>query len=182
MSVWEEVDGWPFSSSLQLRSPSGKRTLASNGLSRYQARQLQGERHDGRSIPSRLYRYRLEGRLLEKASHKRARHVIRRTQQHLRVVSSQLNGSYKSMTPFSSSIQSGTTPDTAVHVEHGLVYRVIRLTSGAVHSSLLYSFYTPLDFLDFRVQQLVCREKQGDVGESPNDVICLLSLSRIPMQ
>ena len=151
-TMTDQLDGhWLNFSSLDIGRQHGysaKRPHVSSSLSRYRANELLGERHDGRSIPRRLYGYRLHGKTLEPASHKRASHMTRRIQQHLRVASSQLDGSYKSMVPFSSSIASVAPPDTAVQVEHGLVYRVLRLGRGTIHSSLLYTFYTPLDFLE----------------------------------
>lgn len=157
MSNW---DSWSVSSSLQVRSPA-KRSVASNSLSRYRAKQLQGERHDGQSIPERPYRYWLQGKLLDYASHKRARQVMRRTRNHLNVLFRQLKGSYKSMTPFPFGARPGSTRDTAVQVELGLVYRVISVTDDTLHSSLLYSLYTPLDFLDFRDRRLDTNSVDG---------------------
>jgi hypothetical protein len=52
------------------------------------------------------------------------------------------------MQPFLLESEIGATPETAaVHTILGLVYRVVHQGKDAVLSSLLYTFYTPLDFL-----------------------------------
>ena len=158
-SPWNSY-GWPSSSSLDIHQdgPSPKRPFISDGPRLFQAKQLQGERHHGRSIPSVLYRFCLQGKPLELSNQTRPRFVTKRIQQHLRVVSSKLNAknrSYESMRPITLSIAEEAKPDTAVQVELGLVYQVISLANGTVQSSLLYSFYTPLDFLKFPIPQPV---------------------------
>lgn len=112
---------------------------------------LQGQQHDGRSIPPVLYRFFREDELLELSYRKRARFVTKRIHRHLRYVSCKLNAMdepYESMTPFSLSFGEEATPDTSVHVELGLVYRVLSVANGCVQSSLLYTFYVPIDFLE----------------------------------
>ena len=151
----QQPDGWYNSSSFELGSQdssSAKRPRVSSTP----ATLPRGERHDGQSVPSRLYGYTLGGKPLEPASLKRVRRVTTRIQQHLKGVASQLDErTYKPMTPFPSSIASGAKNDTAVYIKHGLVYRVLRQANGTVHSSLLYTFYVPLDFLEYPIQQLV---------------------------
>ena len=153
----QRLDGRHTSSSLELDNQAGSSAKRPRLSSSQTTLVLPiGERHDGQSVPSRLYGYLLKGRQLEPAYFKRARRVTKRITKHLKAVASQLDKkTYKSMKPFPSSTASEATPDTAVHVKHGLVYRAERQASGAVHSSLMYTFYTPLDFLEYPPPQSV---------------------------
>jgi hypothetical protein len=147
----DQLDGWLNFSTLEIgrHRPLAKRAHVSSSLTGHQqTHQLQGQRHDGRSIPKKLYGYWRLGKTLEPASHKRARHTTKQLRQHLRILHAQMDGAYKSMNPFPSSTTSEETPVIAVQLEHGLVYRVL-FHSTYQYSALMYTFYTPLDFLEY---------------------------------
>jgi hypothetical protein len=148
--------GWFTSSTFKINSRRRRRKRLyvprlTSGPCSHQTHQLQGDVHDGRRIPRKPYSYRLHGRRLKRATHRRVRQTTKRIKQHLRIVSSQLDRSYKSMLPFPSGagVDSEGTPDTTVQVEHGLVYRVLAQDTFRVYSTLMYTFYTPLDFLEY---------------------------------
>jgi hypothetical protein len=114
---------------------------------------VKGERHDGRNIPSKLYWYTIEGKPLKPASLDRARRGTIQVERHLEAAGSRLDErTYKPMTPFRLGIAQN---DTAIHTKNGLVYHVLRQTNGEVYSSLLYTFYVPLDFLEYPLSQSV---------------------------
>jgi hypothetical protein len=78
-----------------------------------------------------------------------------------------MDGAYKSMNPFPSSTTSEETPVIAVQLEHGLVYRVL-FHSTYQYSALMYTFYTPLDFLEYPYTKTGENEVDGLAPEVPS--------------
>lgn len=135
------------------------------------SKQLQGQGHDGQTIPSEPYGFCMQDKLVKLSSRKRE--VVESIRKHLGLVFSKLNAMarrYESMTPFTLvSETKEEAHDIAVDVELGLVYQVISVRNGSVQSNLLYSFCTPLDFLDFGPHTVPDCRKAGRNSTVPNN-------------
>ncbi|XP_062521812.1 uncharacterized protein LOC134196631 [Corticium candelabrum] len=117
----------------------------------YQLKHLRAQRHDGR-VPESLCGYTLEGRKLKLTTDVKHRIRVKRIQLHLRSLHETIKPTYKSMTPFRLSVSECSDHDHdyyALHLDLGLVYKVLHQTDSSVLYSLLYSFHTPLPLLVF---------------------------------